>query len=249
MIIGSLATSKAAVRMHKCNSHKCVSQAPCTHQHPHACTHAETQEAAYGWLGTNYMTGKLDSGNVRSTVGTLEQGGGSAQEAFALLPKERSKVPARNSFTVRGEGVSYNLYAHSYNSFGKNAARVRMLAVVPNTTVHPCFAATGSTEDMVFNYEGVDNTFKARPVPQVAACIAAARRALNKSEPCGAQQVWSGCSKHAKLHACGCGPCQIACFWACQCVRALELAAPAPNLSWECIHSQAHTPYHDCLAD
>lgn len=153
-------------------------------------THAETQEAAYSWLGTNYMSGKLDRGDIRSTVGTLDQGGGSAQEAFGLLPKERSKVPAKNSITVRAEGVNYTLYTHSYNSFGINAARVRMLEVVPSTSVHPCFAATGSTEDMVFPYEKANNTFKARPIPQVADCIAVAKRALNKTEPCGAAQVW-----------------------------------------------------------
>ena len=70
-------------------------------------------EGAYAWLATNYLLGYLDAGVASKTVGTLEQGGASMQEAFALTPSQVASVPSSSRMRVKGEGVTYDVYAHS----------------------------------------------------------------------------------------------------------------------------------------
>eukprot|EP00271_Cylindrocystis_brebissonii_P021331 TRINITY_DN7533_c0_g2_i1.p1 TRINITY_DN7533_c0_g2~~TRINITY_DN7533_c0_g2_i1.p1 ORF type:complete len:1181 (+),score=175.97 TRINITY_DN7533_c0_g2_i1:1123-4665(+) len=90
---------------------------------------AGVDEAVYGWIALNYLTGKLapshlqesrdDLGSVaQGTVGALDLGGSSLEVTFVpgAIP------PAQFSTNVSLAGRNFNLYAHSHAGYGMNDA-------------------------------------------------------------------------------------------------------------------------------
>lgn len=104
-----------------------------------------TQEGSYQWVTVNYLLKRLGQ-SFDQTVGIVDLGGGSVQMAYAIsdndflsAPKPRSGEQAyvrRMSLL----GTSYNLYVHSYLSYGLLAARAEVLKLVDESKSCPCLA-------------------------------------------------------------------------------------------------------------
>ncbi len=76
------------------------------------------EEGVYGWLGVNYLLGRLDPDNPLPTVGALDLGGASAQITF--VPRE---PPREHAQAITLAGDSYRLYTYSYLGLGQDRAR------------------------------------------------------------------------------------------------------------------------------
>lgn len=63
-------------------------------------------EAVYGWIALNYLTGKLSQGQEAATLGSLDMGGSSLEVTF--LPE---KIPApEHGVNVTIKDTDYHLF-------------------------------------------------------------------------------------------------------------------------------------------
>lgn len=69
-------------------------------------------EGAYFWLTINYLLGRLD-GNPANSVGIVDLGGGSVQQAYALTTPT-GNPPEHYVKQVQGMGNEYNVYVHRW---------------------------------------------------------------------------------------------------------------------------------------
>lgn len=77
------------------------------------------EEALFSWITINYMLGTFQ--NNQNTYGLVEMGGSSAQLAFEPeVPIMAGKV------TVHIGNITYNVYTHSYLSYGGTAMKERI---------------------------------------------------------------------------------------------------------------------------
>lgn len=99
----------------------------------HARVISGEEEAIYGWVATNFVTGTLiknseGTGTVltpNSTFGMLEMGGASTQIAFF----ETYEDVMANLFKLQlGASRHWNIYCHSFLYFGVNGAYARLNA-------------------------------------------------------------------------------------------------------------------------
>lgn len=100
-------------------------------------------EGSYAWLTLNFLLSKLGSGKgLLDTVATIDLGGGSMQEAFALPPAQAKAAPPGYTTSVNFETKTYDVYVHSYLGYGLMAARAALIASGKNGTDrrHGCFA-------------------------------------------------------------------------------------------------------------
>lgn len=104
-----------------------------------------SDEAAYLWAAINYLLGRAGKAYTE-TVATIDMGGGSMQMTYAV--SDETAAAAKN-ITIHGEsyvqsrtllGEKYNLYAHSYLSYGLLATRAGILNLTPNST-NPCITS------------------------------------------------------------------------------------------------------------
>ncbi|GAQ92229.1 hypothetical protein KFL_009510020 [Klebsormidium nitens] len=75
-------------------------------------------EAVYGWIALNYLTGKLSQGQEAAPLGSLDMGGSSLEVTF--LPE--AMPSSEHGVNVTIKETDYHLYAHSHPSFGMNDA-------------------------------------------------------------------------------------------------------------------------------
>ncbi len=143
-------------------------------------------EAAFAWVAINYLRGRIGA-PAEATLATVELGGASAQEAFALTPAEAAAAPPEYVSNLGG----YAVYTHSYLGAGANAARAAILAEgrAANGT-HPCvpagYDADYSTANVTVRAVGSAGGASA------AACAAAATAALRVGAPCGVAPAAGG---------------------------------------------------------
>lgn len=156
-----------------------------------------SDEGAYLWVAINYLLGR--AGKVYpETVATIDLGGGSMQMTYAV-----SDETAAENKTINGEsyvqsktlfGQKYNLYAHSYLSYGLLATRAGILNLTPNST-NPCIT-TGY--DGNYTYNSV--LYKASSPPSgsnLRRCRAYVKEYLNVNTPCKHKNctfngIWNG---------------------------------------------------------
>lgn len=102
------------------------------------------KEAVYAWVTLNYLSKAIGHGDITSTFGTLDLGGGSTQIAFA--PKLSSTVESAPSGYMTSEkvfGHDFNVYIHSYLNLGLMSFRQQILGGAHENTEQtittPCF--------------------------------------------------------------------------------------------------------------
>ncbi|KAI8468567.1 MAG: nucleoside phosphatase family-domain-containing protein [Monoraphidium minutum] len=142
-------------------------------------------EGAYSWLTLNYLLERLKpNGAVKETVATIDLGGGSLQEAFALPRAEAAAAPEGTTTRVRAGRNAYDVYVHSYLGYGLMAARAAMIDAGKSgrhgDRRHACFA-----KGVAMNYTYADKVHELENVTEAGnfdACAAAAVKALNKEE-------------------------------------------------------------------
>ncbi|CAJ2672157.1 unnamed protein product [Trifolium pratense] len=123
-----------------------------------------TQEGSYMWVTVNYAYGNLGK-SYKNTMGVIDLGGGSVQMTYAVSKKTAQNAPK----VADGEdpyikklvlkGKQYDLYVHSYLSFGKEATRAQVLKST-NGSANPCLLAGFNG---TFTYTGEKYTAFASP--------------------------------------------------------------------------------------
>lgn len=83
-------------------------------------------EGAFAWLTLNYLLGKLGE-KPENTGIAVDLGGGSVQASYAVGKDEAKCGPNGYIKELKGGGVTYNVYVHSYLNFGLMAARAEVL--------------------------------------------------------------------------------------------------------------------------
>jgi len=134
------------------------------------------EEGGYLWLAVNLLTGSL-GGPLNNTVGVVEMGGASLQEAYAMSEAEAGKAPRPdyiNSF--KGAGVLYNLYVYSYLGYGSNEARHSIFAKTNGTS--PCLLETVTSMDGTVNNAANNTSYET--------CSAAVMDFLEDNKNCNA---------------------------------------------------------------
>ncbi|KAA3676437.1 ectonucleoside triphosphate diphosphohydrolase 4 [Paragonimus westermani] len=102
-------------------------------ENSYAVTITGNQEALYGWIAVNYLTGRflhgLEDLNRKSTYGMLDMGGASMQIAYELDSDEGVPCNLVTSFTLKGSTPDlykkYNVYVVSYLNYGANVIRTK----------------------------------------------------------------------------------------------------------------------------
>lgn len=120
------------------------------------------EEAAYAWIGNNYVLGLLGEGDK---VGIVEMGGQSLQIAF--VPS--NGIIMDNSYDLELFGSRYRIYAKSWNGFGIEATWENTKEMVSTdegtqflnwngaTYSHPCLPGGWSddlSDDVDWEFEG-----------------------------------------------------------------------------------------------
>lgn len=146
-----------------------------------------SEEGVYAWMTVNYLLGRFENPSS-SSVSIMDLGGGSTQIVFEPNPIALTGAPGPQSVLLKmGERV-YQLYQNSYDGYGLNSARSRILSLAlpsgadPAVPVpHPCIPV-GHTETLAVN--GNSYTFVASEVPNFQECAALAGAILNKGQAC-----------------------------------------------------------------
>jgi len=95
------------------------------------------EEAAYAWIGNNYVLGLLGEGDK---VGIVEMGGQSLQIAFA----PSNDIIMDNSYDLDLFGTRYRIYANSWNGFGLQATWDNTKEMLATAEGRPFLNWTGS---------------------------------------------------------------------------------------------------------
>lgn len=82
------------------------------------------QEGLYAWADANSLNGTLGN-SKKDPIGIVEVGGASAQVAFAT--SDASAISVSDNVAVTVDGVSYDVFTHSYLGLGQNDARAQMV--------------------------------------------------------------------------------------------------------------------------
>lgn len=83
-------------------------------------------EGAFAWLTLNYLLGKLGKQPEKTAI-AVDLGGGSVQASYAVGEDEAKCGPKGYIKELKGGGMTYNVYVHSYLNFGLMAARAEIL--------------------------------------------------------------------------------------------------------------------------
>lgn len=121
-------------------------------------------EGAFGWITTNYLKRILFRDNAEKlVVGALDLGGASLQITF--LPSE---TPKQDSYNLVLPNKNFQLYTHSFLSFGQDQTRRRLFEMaaekaktssgsVPQNVPFPCYLK-GFTEKANLTIDGKEHT-------------------------------------------------------------------------------------------
>ena len=143
-----------------------------------------SDEGAYMWLTMNYLLGNLEKGYA-GTVGSIDLGGGSVQQAYALSDASAAQAPPGYVQQVRAGDHAYNVYVHSYLGHGLMAGRAGALeSGAPGGGVSPCVPSSFSGE---YLYAGKAHPVEGPPPTQggAEACAADVRLSLRQGAACG----------------------------------------------------------------
>lgn len=122
-------------------------------------------------------------------MAAIDMGGGSIQEAFALAEADATKAPKDYLVTLKGGGQTFNVYVHSYLSYGLMAGRAKLLDAGGQAAVdagHVCFPDGAAGK---YTYAGKEYAYKASKDAAFEACAALGLNALNATKSCGFPQV------------------------------------------------------------
>lgn len=144
-------------------------------------------EGAFAWLTLNYLLGHL-SGSEQDTVASIDLGGGSVQEAFAMTPAEAKAVPNKDYLTeLKSGGKTFYVYVYSYLGYGLMAGRAAVLSEEGLEAGHPC-VPTGHSGN--YTYGGKLMQMKAhKDGTSQDACEKVVLAALKHQAECGAPQL------------------------------------------------------------
>ena len=159
-----------------------------------------SDEGAYMWLTMNYLLGNLEKGYA-GTVGSIDLGGGSVQQAYALSDAAAAGAPPGYVQKVRAGDRAYNVYVHSYLGHGLMAGRAGVLdSTHPSPgrerAESPCVP---SGYDKAYVYAGKEHAAAGGAAPRGAElCAADVRLSLLREKPCEVEGqcsfggAWSG---------------------------------------------------------
>ncbi|KAI7844404.1 hypothetical protein COHA_001998 [Chlorella ohadii] len=147
-------------------------------------------EGAFAWLTLNYLLGRL-GGSEQDTVASIDLGGGSVQEAYAMTEAEAAAAPDKQYLTeLRSGGKTYHVYVYSYLGYGLMAGRAAVLSeeeTEANAQGHPCVPVGHQG-----TYEYAGKTMQMRPHAEGASherCERVVLSALKHQAECGAPQL------------------------------------------------------------
>ena len=144
-----------------------------------------SDEGAYMWLTMNYLLGNLEKGYA-GTVGSIDLGGGSVQQAYALSDTSAAQAPPGYVQRVRAGDHAYNVYVHSYLGHGLMAGRAGVFESGSRRgAVSPCLPSGFSGE---YLYAGKAHTVEGPSTQGGAeACAADVRLSLRQDAACGVE--------------------------------------------------------------
>lgn len=144
-------------------------------------------EGAFAWLTLNYLLGKV-GGGYQDTVASIDLGGGSVQEAYAMSDEEAKDAPHKDYLTeMKAAGQTYHVYVYSYLGFGLMAGRAAVLSEEGAKEGHPCVPAGHSG-----SYEYGGKTMEMKPHADGShheRCEAVVLTAMKHQSECGAPQL------------------------------------------------------------
>ena len=159
-----------------------------------------SDEGAYMWLTMNYLLGNLEKGYA-GTVGSIDLGGGSVQQAYAISDAAAAEAPPGYVQKLRAGDQAYNVYVHSYLGHGLMAGRAGALdsARLGAGQEWAESACMPSGYDKAYVYAGKEHVAVGADAPGGAEhCAADVRLSLLKEKPCEVKfqcsfgGAWSG---------------------------------------------------------
>ncbi|KAL4422474.1 hypothetical protein ABPG75_008671 [Micractinium tetrahymenae] len=144
-------------------------------------------EGAFAWLTLNYLLGRL-GGSEQDTVASIDLGGGSVQEAYAMTGAEAAAAHDKDYLKeMRAAGKTYHVYVYSYLGYGLMAGRAAVLSEESAKDGHPCVPAGHEG-----TYEYAGKTMAMKPHAQGAhqeQCEKVVLTAMKHQADCGAPQL------------------------------------------------------------
>ena len=139
-------------------------------------------EGAYMWLTMNYLLGNVGRG-FGDTVGSIDLGGGSVQQAYAVSDEAAAAAPPGYVQEMRLGDVTYNVYVHSYLGYGLMAARAGILGLAPTSNGKASNCVAGGFAG-TYTYNG--QSYGVQPDAagaDAAGCVADAALTLQREPP------------------------------------------------------------------